>query len=97
MRSTLLRALLVCSVPKTSRPVSAAVNASEIVSKSRISPTSTTSASSRNAARTASGNERVLAGTSRWVMMLSFVVMNKLDRLFDRDDVSGEVDVDVVN
>src|SRR5216684_899813 len=37
IRSTVLRALFVCSVPKTSKPVSAAVSARAIVSRSRIS------------------------------------------------------------
>ena len=69
IRSTVLRALLVCRVPNTSSPVSAAVSASEIVSRSRISPTSTMSESSRSAARSPSANEGVWIGTSRWVMI----------------------------
>ena len=44
---------LVWSVEKTRCPVSAAVSAAEIVSKSRISPTSTTSGSWRSDARSA--------------------------------------------
>ena len=70
MRSMVLRALFVCRVPKTSRPVSAAVSASEMVSRSRISPTSTMSASSRKR-RFQSDRERSESlGTSRCVMML---------------------------
>ena len=47
----------VCRVDRTRCPVSAAVIASEIVSKSRISPTMITSGSSRSAARSAVANE----------------------------------------
>ena len=65
MRSMVLAALLVCSVPNTSRPISAAVSASEMVSRSRISPTSTTSASWRTAARSASAKPCVCIPTSR--------------------------------
>src|SRR5216684_4461508 len=50
MRSIVLAALFVCSVPKTSVPRSAAERAMVIVSRSRISPTRTTSGSSRPAA-----------------------------------------------
>jgi len=39
MRSMVLAAELVCSVPKTRWPVSAAVSARRMVSRSRISPT----------------------------------------------------------
>ena len=70
IRSTVLRALLVWRVPKTSRPVSAAVRASEMVSRSRISPTRTMSASWRRAALRPVAKEGVWMGTSRWVMML---------------------------
>ena len=59
IRSTVLRALLVCRVPKTRRPVSAAVRASEIGSRSRISPTRTMSESSRRAARRPSAKDGV--------------------------------------
>ena len=70
MRSTVLRALFVCSVPNTRRPVSAAVKASEIVSRSRISPTSTMSVSWRSEAFSPAANEIESVGTSRCVMML---------------------------
>ena len=49
-----LAAPVVCSVPNTRCPVSAAVIAASIVSRSRISPTRTTSGSWRNARRKAS-------------------------------------------
>jgi hypothetical protein len=45
------RCIPVCNVPKTRCPVSAAVIASEIVSKSRISPTMITSGSAERAAQ----------------------------------------------
>ena len=70
IRSTVFRALFVCSVPNTRRPVSAAVSASETVSRSRISPTSTISVSSRSAALSAAGNELESPGTSRCVIVL---------------------------
>ncbi len=66
MRSTVEAAVLVCSVPNTRCPVSAVSMAVAIVSRSRISPTSTTSGSSRSAARSAFLNERVWTPTSRW-------------------------------
>ena len=47
-------------------PVSEAVIASEIVSRSRISPTRMTSGSSRSAALSARANEAVWCGTCRW-------------------------------
>src|SRR5437870_2993837 len=53
MRSMVLGALEVCSVPKTRCPVSAAVSASEMVSRSRISPIRITSGSSRSALHSA--------------------------------------------
>ena len=55
MRSTVCAALFVCRVAKTRWPVSAAVTASAIVSRSRISPTRITSGSSRS-----DGAQRVL-------------------------------------
>ena len=74
IRSTVFRALFVWRVPMTRRPVSAAVRASEIVSKSRISPMSTISVSSRSAALRAAGNEIESPGTSRCVMMLRLLL-----------------------
>src|SRR2546425_9469668 len=59
MRSMVLGALEVCSVPKTRCPVSAAVSASEMVSRSRISPIRITSGSSRSALRSALVNDPV--------------------------------------
>ena len=65
MRSTVLAALEVCSVPKTRWPVAAAVSASSMVSRSRISPTSRMSGSSRSAPRKAEAKEWVCTPTSR--------------------------------
>ena len=65
MRSTVFAAELVCSVTNTKWPVSAAVSASLMVSRSRISPTRMTSGSSRRAERSASLKPRVSRWTSR--------------------------------
>ena len=67
MRSIVDGALWVCSVPKTRWPVSAAVSAVEIVSRSRISPTRMTSGSWRSAARSASANDVASGPISRWL------------------------------
>ena len=67
MRSMVLAADEVCSVPNTRWPVSAAVSARRIVSRSRISPTRITSGSSRSAERSASLKPRVSRCTSRWL------------------------------
>ena len=53
MRLIVCIAELVCSVPNVKWPVSAIVSADSIVSRSRISPISTTSGSWRSAARSA--------------------------------------------
>ena len=58
---------LVCSVPNVRCPVSAMRKADSMVSRSRISPISTTSGSSRKAARSASENDLVSACSSRWL------------------------------
>ncbi|MNY55565.1 hypothetical protein D3C86_1915530 [compost metagenome] len=69
-RSMVLAAELVCSVAKTRWPVSAAVNASRMVSRSRNSPTRITSGSSRSAERSAFANECVCGPSSRWLIRL---------------------------
>ena len=58
---------LVCKVPKVRWPVSAMRSADSMVSRSRISPISTTSGSSRRAARRASVKLLVSECTSRWL------------------------------
>ena len=73
MRSMVLTALVVCSVPSTRWPVSAAVIAIEIVSASRSSPTRITSGSSRIAARTPSAKDGRCVPSSRcttWLCLL---------------------------
>ena len=60
---------LVCSVASVRWPVSAMRSADSIVSRSRISPMSTTSGSSRRTARSAFGKECVSACSSRWLTM----------------------------
>ena len=70
MRSTVLGALEVCRVDRTRWPVSADVMAMEMVSRSRISPTSMTSGSSRSAERSALEKDFMLLPSSRWLMML---------------------------
>ena len=69
-RSIVLAAELVCSVPKTKCPVSAAVRAKRMVSRSRISPTKITSGSSRSAERSAGSKPKVWRWTSRWLIRL---------------------------
>jgi hypothetical protein len=59
----------VCRVAKVRWPVSATVMAAAIVSRSRISPTSTTSGSWRRMVFNAFLNEWVSAKTSRWLTM----------------------------
>src|SRR4051812_13885138 len=58
---------LVCRVAKTRCPVSATVRANRMDSRSRISPTSSTSGSSRRTLRSASGKLAVSVPTSRWL------------------------------
>ncbi len=70
IRSIDSAALFVCKVANTKCPVSAAVMASWMVSKSRISPTRITSGSSRSAERSAAANDLVSCPSSRWLMML---------------------------
>ncbi len=66
IRSIVDGADCVCSVAKTRCPVSAAVSAVAIVSRSRISPTRITSGSCRSAARSASANVFASGPISRW-------------------------------
>ena len=73
MRSMVFGAELVCSVPNTKWPVSAAEMARRMVSKSRSSPTRITSGSSRSAERSALLNECVSRCTSRWFTKLSLL------------------------
>ena len=70
MRSMVFTALVVCSVPSTRCPVSAAVIAMQMVSASRNSPTRITSGSSRIAARTPSAKLGMCVPSSRWITWL---------------------------
>ena len=63
--STVLAAELVCSVPNTKCPVSAAVKAKLMVSRLRSSPTKITSGSSRRALFSAFAKLCVIGPTSR--------------------------------
>ena len=68
MRSTVGAAPLVCSVPMTRMPISAAVTAMLMVSRSRNSPTRMTSGSSRRAECTAAAKLGLCTPISRWLM-----------------------------
>ena len=70
MRLMVSTASSVCSVDSTRWPVSAAVIAISMVSKSRISPTRITSGSWRSAARSALANVMVSKPISRWLITL---------------------------
>ncbi len=89
--------MVVCSVPKTRCPVSAVSIAIAMVSRSRSSPTSTMSGSSRSAARRARLNDSVWWYDLALVHEAPLVVVHELDRVLDRDDVVGAVLVDVVD
>src|SRR5918993_1309981 len=69
MRLIVDDAELVCSVPNVRWPVSAMRSAASTVSRSRVSPISTTSGSSRSAARRALVKLWVSLCTSRWLTM----------------------------
>ena len=69
MRSTVRDAPVVCRVENTKWPVSAAVMAASIVSRSRISPTRITSGSWRSTRLSASPKVGTSTPTSRWLTM----------------------------
>ena len=97
MRLTVPWAPVVCSVAKTTWPVSAAVIAASIVSRSRISPTRITSGSCRKAAADGLGETRHVHAQFPLVDRRLLVRVVELDRVFDRDDMVVEVLVDVVD
>ena len=74
MRSIVWTESLVCMVASTRWPVSAMVRAKEMLSRSRISPTITTSGSSRTTAWRAVSNDSVSVPTSRWLTAASLLV-----------------------
>ena len=97
MRSMVWAASVVWTVEKTRWPVSAAVIASWIVSRSRISPTRITSGFWRMTCLRASANECVSWPSSRWLMARHLVIVHELDRVLDGHDMGVPVRVDVVD
>ena len=97
MRDSACDVSLVCSVAKTRWPVSAMVSANWIDSRSRISPTRSTSGSARRAERRASSNECVSVPTSRWLTVARMCRVDVLDRVLDGQDVARPLDVDLVD
>ena len=97
MRLMVCAAELVCRVAKVRWPVSAMRSADSIVSRSRISPISTTSGSSRSAARSAF-EKRVRVGVQLALVDHALLVrVQVLDRVLDRDDVLVALAVDLVD
>src|SRR5881397_1590835 len=93
MRSTVDAAVVVCRVPNTRWPVSAVSIAIAMVSRSRISPTSTMSGSPQGR------SQRPLEAVGVHTHLplgddALLVLMYELDRVLDRDDVvrAGAVD-----
>ncbi len=97
MRSTVFAALDVCSVPKTRWPVSAAVRASEMVSRSRISPTRMTSGSSRSALLQGRRERPRVRADLALVDQAALRLVHELDRVLDGQDVRVPSVVDVVD
>ena len=97
MRLMVDDAELVCSVPNTKWPVSAMRSAASIVSRSRISPTSTTSGilTQRGAQRV--GEAVGVAVQLALVDQAVLVLVQVFDRVFDRDDVAVALGVDLVD
>ena len=85
------------SVESTRWPVSAAVSAISIVSRSRISPTRITFGAWRSAARSASAKVGVSAVQLALVDRGFLVQVQEFDRVFDRHDVLGARLVDQVD
>src|SRR5438477_8657590 len=88
---------LVCSVPKARWPVSEITRAASMVSRSRISPTSTTSGSCRRMYLSAFLKLCVSAPTSRWFTTQFLCGVQVLDRVLDGDDVLVPLGVDLVD
>src|SRR6188472_3227960 len=93
MRLIVSVASAVCSVESTRWPVSAAVSAVSIVSRSRISPTRMTSGSWRRAAFSAIAKLTASPPISRWLTMH----VEELDRILDGHDVLMPGPVDPVH
>ena len=86
----------VCRVLSTRWPVSAALKAILMVSRSRISPTRMTLGAWRRAARKPLEKLSKSVPNSRWLKVATIMRMNKLDRVFQRDDVDGPGVADLV-
>ncbi len=97
MRSIVLGALCVWRVAKTRWPVSAAVSAVVIVSRSRISPRRITSGSWRNAPRSPSAKPVASPADLPLVDDAEPVRVQELDRVLDGDDVLSARRVDLVD
>ena len=96
IRSTVCEVDWVCRVAKTRCPVSAAVRAVAIVSRSRISPTRMSSGSSRRAARRPRAKSGSIGADLALVDDRLFVFVQELDRVLDREDVVRAFGVDHV-
>ena len=96
MRSTVWAVSWVCRVAKTRWPVSAAVSAVEIVSRSRISPTRITSGSWRRAAFRRHGEGLRVGAHLALVDDAALVPVEELDRILDGHDVLVALLVDQV-
>ena len=97
MRSIVCAVSWVCRVANTRWPVSAAVSAVEIVSRSRISPTRITSGSWRSAAFSASREALRVGAELALVDQAALVRVQELDRVLDRHDVLVARAVDLVD
>ena len=97
IRSTVCAVDWVCRVANTRWPVSAAVSAVEIVSRSRISPTRITSGSSRRAAFSARREVQRVGADLALVDDALLVRVEELDRVLDREDVLLALGVDQVD
>ena len=94
MRSMVAGASWVCRVAKTRWPVSAAVRAVAIVSRSRSSPTRMTSGSCRSTRRQRLGERFGVRADLALADDRALVAVQELDRVLDRHDVQrlGPVD-----
>ena len=97
MRSMVCAASLVCRVVSTRWPVSAAVIAVDMLSKSRISPTRITSGILAQHVAQRRGEARRVRAQLALVDQALLVLVQELDRVFDGDDVAAAVLVDVVD
>jgi len=97
MRSTVLEASIVWSVEKTRWPVSAAVNAISMVSRSRISPTRMTFGGLTQRSPQRRRERRRIAVQLALVDRGLLVLMQKLNRIFNREDMFGARLVDQVD